>query len=791
MVASTPERAAAGAGPADRAGALRPSLNRLYRAALIVLGPADQAGQRQDVIRRALLAPVIIALVSIRQLHIPGWEMAAAAAATAVLYDALLAYLVFIRHRFFLARVLAFALDGTLLCVASIFVLRGLGAEGSNSDIWLAFLVFTVSGGFVLAPIGSLIYTSLAIGSFVLGTLLYFDPETQYRQQLIVRVTFFATFGLMSMGIAQELEKRRARLLNQNRQLAESKWRLEEQSAQLERALTAERERARRDALTGTLNHAAIVETLREQIAGRAQDAALAVAMIDVDSLKAINDTFGHQIGDAVLVNVAEAISRDGAISGRYGGDEFVVILPNADRPGAERYREGVLRALSDATLVDPETGTRVPIDVSIGIALYPDEAESIEDLIKLSDSAMYAARRQRTIEAGAGLGSHSLSGRRAAAIIGELVPLLTAPGDLHEKLRLVAHRLSVTAAYDSVDIQLGTGASPAFQEGVFGRATQDVIATWKTFRQQPRDARPMNAVMQRTRRPILLGDLETDARIGDEARAILRQLGLRSALIAPMIWQNEFIGSLSVGSRQPAAFGPRDAQFLVAVAAQVTAIVHMATLVDRLQTTSSSLRYAQTETVLLLAAAAEAHDRTTGLHLQSVRLITEMLARELRYSEEQTEALGLAAVLHDIGKIRVPDVTLAAPGSLSDEEWGLMKQHTVWGAEFLKDRPGFYLASVIARSHHERWDGTGYPDGLKGQAIPEVAAIVAVADTFDAMVSDRPYRAAQSVASAVREIAANAGKQFSPKVVEALLQLHQRAVLGELVARLRESEAA
>jgi diguanylate cyclase (GGDEF)-like protein len=770
---------------------LRPSLDWLYRAALVVLGPADEAGQRQDVIRRALLAPVIIALVSVKQLHIPGWQLAAGAAAAAVLYNLLIAHLVFIRHRFFTARILAFVLDGVLLCSASMFVLHGLGAKDSNSDIWLAFLVFAVSGGFVLAPIGSLIYTALAIGSFVAGTLLFFEPGSQFRDQLLLRVIFFAVFGLMSMGIAQELEKRRARLLNQNRQLAESKWRLEEQSAQLERALQTERERARRDALTGTLNHAAIVETLREQIDGRGDGGTLAVAMIDVDSLKAINDTFGHQTGDAVLVTVADAISRDGAIAGRYGGDEFVVIIPQVARAEAERYREALLKRLSEANLTDPESGTKVSIDASIGLALYPEEADSIEDLIKLSDSAMYASRRQRVVESGSSLSPRSLSGRRAAAIIGEIVPLLTAPGEIHEKLRLVAQRLAVTAGYETVDIQLGAGHTSTIQEGVFGDASKEAIEAWRAFRSQPRDVQPINAVMRRTRRAVLIDDFETDGRLSDEARVILRQLGLRSGLIAPMIWQNDFIGSLAVGSKQTAAFSPRDAQFLVAVASQVTAIVHMATLVERLQAASSGLRYAQTETVLLLAAAAEAHDRTTGMHLLSIRAITETLARELRYSAEQTEALGLAAVLHDIGKIRVPDVILSTPGQLSDEEWGTMKQHTVWGAEFLKDRPGFYLASVITRSHHERWDGTGYPDGLRGQAIPEVACIVAVADTFDAMVSDRPYRMAQSVDTTVREIAANAGKQFSPKVVEALLRLHQRGLLGQLFARLREPDAA
>jgi HD-GYP domain-containing protein (c-di-GMP phosphodiesterase class II) len=119
------------------------------------------------------------------------------------------------------------------------------------------------------------------------------------------------------------------------------------------------------------------------------------------------------------------------------------------------------------------------------------------------------------------------------------------------------------------------------------------------------------------------------------------------------------------------------------------------------------------------------------------------------------------------------------------------MKHHTTWGAEFLAGRPGFELAATIARSHHERWDGGGYPDGLAGEAIPESAAIVAVADSFDAMTSDRPYRTARSVAAAMREIAACSGKQFSPSVVHALARLHRQRKLPYTPQRPPEEKAA
>jgi HD-GYP domain-containing protein (c-di-GMP phosphodiesterase class II) len=203
-----------------------------------------------------------------------------------------------------------------------------------------------------------------------------------------------------------------------------------------------------------------------------------------------------------------------------------------------------------------------------------------------------------------------------------------------------------------------------------------------------------------------------------------------------------------------------------------------MTTLVEELKATSESLAQAHGETVMMLAAAAEAHDDTTARHLRRVRAITEALSRELGYNEEQAYELGLASVLHDIGKIRVPDTVLTSPGKLAEDEWAVMKQHTLWGAEFLSGRPGFDLAQVMARSHHERWDGGGYPDGLAGEEIPEAALIISVSDSFDAITSDRPYRAGRPASEAVEEIVSCSGAQFSPRVVEGLVRLYKRGAL-------------
>ncbi|MCI0777156.1 MAG: HD domain-containing protein [Chloroflexi bacterium] len=167
---------------------------------------------------------------------------------------------------------------------------------------------------------------------------------------------------------------------------------------------------------------------------------------------------------------------------------------------------------------------------------------------------------------------------------------------------------------------------------------------------------------------------------------------------------------------------------------------------------------------------------------------MAEALARETGSDEAEARALGLAAVLHDIGKIRVPDTILASPGRLAPDQWEVMKRHTIWGASFLSGHEGFQLATKIARSHHERWDGAGYPDGLSGSAIPQAATVVTVADAFDAMTHDRPYRASQSVDEAIKEIVKHAGKQFNPAVVEALERLYHR---NELPVTHLEGSAA
>jgi diguanylate cyclase (GGDEF)-like protein len=561
----------------------------------------------------------------------------------------------------------------------------------------------------------------------------------------------------------------------------------------VETALETERDRARRDSLTGVLNHAAIVDELRSVLEG--VDAAMshAVVMVDVDALKAVNDTYGHQLGDAGLVSVARALERKGVLVGRYGGDEFIAVLPETDWRAAERYCDAALKALAATRLEDPLTGTPLPVMVSLGVATYPEEAETVTDLVALSDSAMYAAKRELPGTARQPNLQASLQDDRAARIISEIVPLLTSPGELDQKLRLVAHRLSIGAAYDAVNFSVfADPPKPPVVVSTFARVPAELIQAWDAEqRRETLETHRVRVALDRTRLPMILDDPWHDERLEPGQRELLRQARLRSALVAPMLWRGDVVGLLAVASKREAAFTPRDAQFLQAVAAQVSAIVRLAMLVNELQGASTRLSDAQMNTVMLLANAAETHDEATGHHLQRVRRLSEQLALRLGRSADEARDLGLAAALHDIGKMRVPDHILSSSAALSPEEWRVMRLHTVWGAEFLRGHSGFELAAAIARSHHERWDGAGYPDGLRGERIPEAALIVTVADSFDAMTSDRPYRQGRSAQESIREIVAERGKQFAPRVVDCLLDLYNEGLLTSDAAARDDVRAA
>jgi putative two-component system response regulator len=195
----------------------------------------------------------------------------------------------------------------------------------------------------------------------------------------------------------------------------------------------------------------------------------------------------------------------------------------------------------------------------------------------------------------------------------------------------------------------------------------------------------------------------------------------------------------------------------------------------DKVRERTLRLEEAQLEILERLAAAAEYRDDATGKHTKRVGQISGMIAYALQHPAAEVELIRQAAPLHDVGKIGIPDSILLKPGKLTCDEFDMMKTHTTIGAGMLANGRSalIQMAECIALSHHERWDGTGYPGRIKGEEIPLVGRIVTLADVFDALTHERPYKAAWPVQEALAEIERQSGQQFDPRVAAAFLANH------------------
>jgi HD-GYP domain-containing protein (c-di-GMP phosphodiesterase class II) len=197
----------------------------------------------------------------------------------------------------------------------------------------------------------------------------------------------------------------------------------------------------------------------------------------------------------------------------------------------------------------------------------------------------------------------------------------------------------------------------------------------------------------------------------------------------------------------------------------------------------AQELRRSYMATVRALSNAVEARDAYTGKHAERVASYGLELARAAGLELADSPQIEFGFLLHDVGKVAVPDAILFKSSSLTDEEYALVCKHPVTGSEILRDVDFLGEGKLVVRHHHEHWDGSGYPDGLAGEAIPLAARVFSVADALDALTTDRPYRPASSFADARDEIRAGSGSQFDPTVVEAY-----EGILDSAFERLRSS---
>jgi PAS domain S-box-containing protein len=239
---------------------------------------------------------------------------------------------------------------------------------------------------------------------------------------------------------------------------------------------------------------------------------------------------------------------------------------------------------------------------------------------------------------------------------------------------------------------------------------------------------------------------------------------------LAPLVDAGGAVTAIGIAARDPSSVGVDDAQ-LEAYARDVRESF------EREQRRARALEDSYLATVRALAAAVEAKDGYTGEHIYRVHDVGLLLAEQISPRETGDPQMGYGFLLHDIGKLSVPDAILQKPGKLTDDEFATIRRHPDEGVRILQSVSFLNRALDVVRHHHERWDGGGYPGGLAREEIPLWARIFAIADTLDAMTSDRPYRAAMCLADAFAEIERGAGSQFDPACVVALMRLDRDAL--------------
>jgi len=274
-----------------------------------------------------------------------------------------------------------------------------------------------------------------------------------------------------------------------------------------------------------------------------------------------------------------------------------------------------------------------------------------------------------------------------------------------------------------------------------------------------------------RTGEPYRTTDLAHDALVVHQD--LVRGLG--PAVCLPLRTSaGRVVGTLTTAWRQPARGTPapldRESEHPLSILAEIAG-----NALERVRT-HEELEEAYVQAALALSHAMDARDTQVGHHSQRLAALAVAAARELAWNDEEIRHLHWGAVLHDIGKLAVPDDILHKPGALSREEWTIIARHPGTGASIVAPIRRFQAVAPIIRHHHERWDGTGYPDGLRETAIPLGARILAVADAYVAMTEDRVYRAARTHEQAVAELRRHAGTQFDPQVVEVFCRVVGRA---------------
>lgn len=533
-------------------------------------------------------------------------------------------------------------------------------------------------------------------------------------------------------------------------------------------ALARMRELSVRDSLTGLYNRRGLEEEYqRTWVMSRRYNWPIGVAVLDLDHFKNLNDAHGHLTGDQILrefSGLVQQVARESDIVGRYGGDEIVVILAQAGTADCIAFGERLLSAMTRHVFC-ADKGLGLQLTASIGVASSvngPADMTS-EMLIAQADQALYNAKKQGRARVSVyqalparkddptdrlPMPEADESRTRGRVLVVDDEPLVAAL--LCRILRKYAYEVQVEST--------AAAAISAIQEkpGHFDLILTDLNLPGKSGLDLLDELRSIDEGMIKI---VITGHATVENAVVSLRRGaydFIEKPVLPDALIA--------IVDRALEYRRLKLENARYQNHLEELIREKSAALR-----EALHQVKASYDF----TLEAMAALLDARERNTAHHSTRVRDLSVIVARELGLSVAEIDDISRGALLHDIGKMCIPDSILLKPGPLTQDERLVMQKHPEVGYSLLCVSPHLEKVADIVRSHHERFDGTGYPRGLKGESICLGARIFAIIDAYDAMRSDRVYRLAMTREEALKEIVKGAGAHFDPALVELFVRIH------------------
>jgi len=559
------------------------------------------------------------------------------------------------------------------------------------------------------------------------------------------------------------------------------------------------------DQLTGALNRRAFLQEA-ERVSERAirDGRPISIIMLDLDRFKKINDSHGHGTGDDVLkatMDRAIAELRAGDIAGRFGGEEYVFLLPATESPAAGAAAERI-RARIAAAPISTRTGL-VSVTGSLGISsAIPSPEHPLLSLIEAADVAMYKAKRAGRNRIRFALQPSSLADgnqtpgrpdvvkKKYTSKNPKLSVSIKEPAELFiQSVLTILYSMSKGASLDELSeiameglhiILPASGVSLFLRNALHGslrlvaqRGLSDSMLETNL------EAGSHFAGRAALERQIIKVSRDTFESHAPELAKVMDTYGYTQYTAFPLVALGDSLGVLEVFDTHQ---GDPDMHRLIVKVADTLAIaVSMAQGLNVAKRIQMELTTSYDETLEAWVRMLELRDQETEGHSRRVTEMTMQLAKAYGMPGDVLDDVRRGALLHDIGKMGVPDSILLKNGPLTDLERIVISKHPVYANEVISTVPFLASAIDIPYCHHERWDGTGYPRRLSKHDIPLPARLFAVVDVWDALLSNRPYRAAMSAEKAAAIIASGSGSQFDPDVVALFLELRNAEIRGPL----------